>query len=102
MALGSLPLGMCHVKASFDAKAVELIVSTFQAACLLLFNEAESLTYAEVRDRLNLPDDDVMRSLHSLSCAKYKILSKTPEGKTISEGDTVGLCASSIQLIPIA
>jgi len=41
-------LGMCHVKASFDAKPVELIVSTFQAACLLLFNQAESLTYAEV------------------------------------------------------
>ena len=81
-------LGMCHIKASFDAKPVELIVSTFQAACLLLFNEAESLSYEEVRDRLNLPDDDVMRSLHSLSCAKYKILSKTPEGKVISKTDT--------------
>lgn len=41
-----------------------------------------------MRDRLNLPDDDVMRSLHSLSCAKYKILTKTPEGKTIVDGDT--------------
>jgi len=82
-------LGMCHVNARFDAKPVELVVSTFQAACLLLFNEGtESLTLDEVRDRLNLPDEDVMRSLHSLSCAKYKILTKTPEGKTIAAGDT--------------
>lgn len=80
-------LGMCHVNAKFDAKSVELVVSTFQAACLLLFNGAEKLTYEEVRERLNLPDEDVTRSLHSLSCAKYKILSKTPDDKTVGPGD---------------
>ena len=80
-------LGMCHVKAAFTAKPIELQISTFQAACLLLFNETDSLTFEEVKERLNLPNEDVIRSLHSLSCAKYKILTKIPEGKTIDAGD---------------
>ena len=28
-----------------------------------------------------------MRSLHSLSCAKYRVLHKEPAGKTISKND---------------
>ncbi|KAI7748684.1 hypothetical protein M8C21_000333 [Ambrosia artemisiifolia] len=36
---------------------------------------------------LNLSDDDVVRVLHSLSCAKYKILIKEPNTKTISPTD---------------
>lgn len=31
-------LGTCHIKANFDAKPIELILSTFQASLLLLFN----------------------------------------------------------------
>lgn len=133
-----------------------------QAAALLLFNEADELSYSEVSQRLNLPDEDVGRLLHrwagmgggeglavwvglcgcvglrmglrmglrtylgtfvavgvhvhccvrraaaplpakptppppphptharpcsSLSCAKYKILRKEPEGKTLSKSD---------------
>lgn len=37
--------------------------------------------------QLNLSDDDVVRLLHSLSCAKYKILLKEPSTKTISPTD---------------
>ena len=37
--------------------------------------------------QLNLSDDDVIRLLHSLSCAKYKILNKEPNTKTISSTD---------------
>ena len=32
-------------------------------------------------------EDDVKRALHSLACSKYKILNKTPEGKTIGSDD---------------
>ena len=31
-------LGNCTMKANFDVRSVELILSTFQAALLLLFN----------------------------------------------------------------
>lgn len=37
--------------------------------------------------QLNLTDDDVVRLLHSLSCAKYKILNKEPNTKNISPTD---------------
>ena len=37
--------------------------------------------------QLNLTHDDLVRLLHSLSCAKYKILSKEPNTKTVSQGD---------------
>lgn len=59
----------------------------WQAAALLLFNASERLSYAEVMTQLNLTDDDVIRLLHSLSCAKYKILVKEPNTKTISPND---------------
>lgn len=48
---------------------------------------AEELSYEEVKERLNLQDDDVMRCLHSLSCGKYKILLKSPEGRLINRND---------------
>lgn len=40
-----------------------------------------------MKERVNLPDEDIMRTLHSLSCAKHKILLKEPPGKTISKTD---------------
>jgi cullin 1 len=58
-----------------------------QAAALLLFNTSERLSYSEIMTQLNLTDDDVIRLLHSLSCAKYKILNKEPNTKTISPND---------------
>ena len=32
-------LGTAHLRGSFDAKPIELVLTTFQAAILLLFNE---------------------------------------------------------------
>lgn len=106
-------LGICHITAKFDAKTIELIVTTYQvsinmymvlflfqrpesndsfpslcqAALLLLFNGADRLSYSEIVTQLNLSDDDVVRLLHSLSCAKYKILSKEPSNRSISPND---------------
>ncbi|CAA7015680.1 unnamed protein product [Microthlaspi erraticum] len=80
-------LGTCHVLGRFSARPVELIVSTYQAAVLLLFNNTERLTYHEIVEQLNLSHEDVVRLLHSLSCAKYKILKKEPMSKTISRTD---------------
>ena len=49
---------------------------------------AERLSYTEVKERLNLTDEDVLRLLHSLSLAKFKILGKEPANKTLSKSDT--------------
>ncbi|XP_027903332.1 cullin-1-like [Vigna unguiculata] len=80
-------LGTCNINGKFDPKTVELIVTTYQASALLLFNSSDRLSYSEIMTQLNLSDDDVIRLLHSLSCAKYKILNKEPNTKTISSTD---------------
>ncbi|GJS51470.1 cullin 1, partial [Tanacetum coccineum] len=57
------------------------------AAALLLFNFSDRLSSQEIKTQLNLSDDDVVRILHTLSCAKYKILIKEPDTNTISPMD---------------
>ncbi|KAJ4727625.1 cullin 1 [Melia azedarach] len=80
-------LGQCHINGKFDQKNIELIVSTYQAATLLLFNTSDRLSYSEIMTQLNLTHEDLVRLLHSLSCAKYKILLKEPNTKTVSQND---------------
>ncbi|PIA61545.1 hypothetical protein AQUCO_00300814v1 [Aquilegia coerulea] len=80
-------LGTCNINGKFDQKTIELIVTTYQASLLLLFNSSDRLSYSEIKEQLNLTDDDIIRLLHSLSCAKYKILNKVPNTKTISQKD---------------
>ncbi|KAL1323686.1 hypothetical protein HN51_033952 [Arachis hypogaea] len=81
-------LGTCHIIGKFEPKTIELVVSTYQAAALLLFNSADKLSYSEIMMQLNLTHEDVVRLLHSLSRAKYKILSKEPNTTTIWPNDT--------------
>ncbi|KAE8674066.1 Cullin-1 [Hibiscus syriacus] len=80
-------LGICHVNGRFDQKTIELVKLTYQAAVLLLFNTSDQLSYSEIMAQLNLTHEDLVRLLHSLSCAKYKILSKQPNTKTISQSN---------------
>ncbi|KAL4572102.1 hypothetical protein LXL04_018871 [Taraxacum kok-saghyz] len=80
-------LGTCNVNGKFDQKTIELILGTYQAAALLLFNASDRLSYSDIKTQLNLADEDVVRLLQSLSCAKYKILIKEPASRTVSETD---------------
>eukprot|EP00253_Pinus_taeda_P008338 PITA_08338 len=80
-------LGTCDIISKFDTTVIELSVTTYQAALLLLFNEAIKLSYEEIKSQLNLEDEDVIRLLHSVSCGKYKILLKEPSTATISTTD---------------
>jgi len=80
-------LGMCTLNGKFQARDIEMQVSTFQAAVLLLFNDEEKMTFTDMKERLNIPDEDLIRLLHSLSCAKYKILLKEPNSKIIQPTD---------------
>ncbi|RWR95312.1 cullin-1 isoform X1 [Cinnamomum micranthum f. kanehirae] len=80
-------LGTCNIIGKFEPKTMELIVTTYQASVLLLFNASDRLSYSEIMTQLNLTDEDIVRLLHSLSCAKYKILNKEPNTKTISPTD---------------
>ncbi|PRQ18301.1 putative cullin protein, neddylation [Rosa chinensis] len=81
-------LGSCHIIGKFEPKTIELVVSTYQAALLLLFNTADRLSYSEISCQLNLPENALVRILHSLSCGRYKVLIKEPNTKIISPNDT--------------
>ncbi|XP_057509252.1 cullin-1 [Actinidia eriantha] len=80
-------LGTCNINGKFEAKTIELILGTYQAAALLLFNASDRLSYSEIKTQLNLADDDLVRLLQSLSCAKYKILNKEPSTRTVTPND---------------
>ncbi|CAJ2648966.1 unnamed protein product [Trifolium pratense] len=81
-------MGTCDIIGKFDSKTIELVISTHQAAALLLFNLADKLSYSEIKTQLSLADEDLVPLLYSLSCAKYKIISKEPSTKTVSPNDS--------------
>ena len=64
-----------------------MVMQTFQVTVLLLFRTVKELTLRQVVEKTKLPVDDAKRVLYSLSCAKYKILNKSSEGKTIDLDD---------------
>jgi cullin 1 len=85
-------LGNASVKAFFGKKAYDLQVATLQAIVLLTFNpvdgSSQTLTYAQVAERVNLPDEHLKRVLHSLACGKYKVLAKTPMSSRVALTDS--------------
>ncbi|KDO35014.1 hypothetical protein SPRG_01077 [Saprolegnia parasitica CBS 223.65] len=87
-------LGNATVRATFPKnKWYDLQVTTLQAVALLLFNasDTDAFTFEHLRESLNLSEDVVKRILHSLSCGKYKLLTKTPMSKNIAVTDTFTL-----------
>ena len=72
------------------AGVVCVSVCLVQACCLMVFSEEQNmLVLGEVSSRLHLPDDIVKRTLHSLSCGKYKVLKREGEGGSIKPTDKV-------------
>lgn len=51
------------------------------------FSAEDALSYPEIKEQTSMNDDDLTRSLHSLSCAKYKLLIKDPKSNRINKTD---------------
>ncbi|KAI9687768.1 MAG: hypothetical protein M1822_001848 [Bathelium mastoideum] len=84
-------LAHCQIKASFAKGNKELVVSSFQAVVLLLFNHLgpdEHLSYEHIKTATGLTENEVKRTLQSLACAKLRPLTKHPKGKDINDDDT--------------
>lgn len=83
-------LAHCVVKASFDKGTKELMVSSMQAAVLVLFNEAADgvLSTEQIGTATNLSGGELERTLQSLACGKVRPLVKSPKGKEVKPTDT--------------
>ncbi|KAK4997121.1 hypothetical protein LTR66_003409 [Elasticomyces elasticus] len=84
-------LAHCQMKARFAKGSKELVVSSFQAIVLLLFNgldKDEQLSYEHIKAESGLPDAEVIRTLQSLACAKLRPLTKHPRGRDVASTDT--------------
>ncbi|EEP80158.1 conserved hypothetical protein [Uncinocarpus reesii 1704] len=86
-------LAHCQLKARFPAGNKEIVVSSFQAIVLLLFNdlsEGQTLSYREIQEETGLSDIELKRTLQSLACAKYRVLTKSPKGRDVNATDAFG------------
>jgi cullin 1 len=63
-------LGTCNVLGRFSAGEKDLVMSTYQACILVLFNKQEEWTAADIQKTLTLPFDDIKKNLLSLTVSK--------------------------------
>lgn len=80
-------LGQCVLKADFPKGRKELQVSLFQAVVLMLFNDAERLSFGEIKEGTGIEDKELRRQLQSLACGKVRVLTKTPKGRDVDDED---------------
>uniref|UniRef100_A0AB38Z7I0 Cullin family n=1 Tax=Paeonia suffruticosa TaxID=45171 RepID=A0AB38Z7I0_PAESU len=82
-------MGTADIKATFGkGQKHELNVSTYQMCVLMLFNNADRLSYKEVEQATEIPASDLKRCLQSMACVKGKnVLRKEPMSKEIGEED---------------
>ncbi|RHN55348.1 putative cullin protein, neddylation [Medicago truncatula] len=65
-----------------------LNVSTYQMCVLMLFNNADRLSYKEIEQATEIPASDLKRCLQSLALVKGRnVLRKEPTSKDVSEDD---------------
>lgn len=65
----------------------DLIVSTYQAVILLLFNHESVMSLDSLKEKTGIPDFELKRHLLSLCTSKVKILIKSSKGKGIENSD---------------
>ena len=62
-------MGNADIKATFGGKRHELNVTTYQMVVLLLFNDAEQLTYPEIAAASAIPEGELKRTLQAGAAA---------------------------------
>eukprot|EP01113_Clastostelium_recurvatum_P018521 TRINITY_DN2182_c0_g1_i3.p1 TRINITY_DN2182_c0_g1~~TRINITY_DN2182_c0_g1_i3.p1 ORF type:complete len:747 (-),score=180.70 TRINITY_DN2182_c0_g1_i3:32-2041(-) len=80
-------LGHCVLKANFPAGRKEIIVSLFQTAILMLFNDGKQVEYQEIAELTGIETKELRNTLASLTLGKAKVLNKEPKTKDIGDED---------------
>jgi len=77
----------CVLKTRFANGQKELSVSLFQCIVLMLFNDAEKLSYQAIAEGSGLEEKELKRALQSLACGKVRILNKEPKSRDVNDDD---------------
>ncbi|XP_022848611.1 cullin-4-like [Olea europaea var. sylvestris] len=81
-------LGQCVLKSEFPKGKKELAVSLFQAVVLMLFNDAQKLSFQDIKESTGIEDKELRRTLQSLACGKFRVLQKIPKGRDVEDNDS--------------
>ena len=80
--------GSWTVRAIFEnSKEYDLLLTTYQACIVMLFNSNDKLSFSEIQEMLQTDEVLLKNMVVSLCCKKYKILAKSGEPKSISRSD---------------
>ncbi|KAL3624802.1 Cullin-4 [Castilleja foliolosa] len=80
-------LGHCVLKTEFPKGKKELAVSLFQTVVLMLFNDAQKLSFQDIKESTGIEDKELRRTLQSLACGKFRVLLKNPKGRDVEDDD---------------
>jgi len=81
-------LGNATVRANFGKKTYDIHVTTLQAVALEALNDGKTMQFSELLEILNLEEAVLKPLLHSLSCGKFKVISKSPASAKINVTDS--------------
>ncbi|KAK9919557.1 hypothetical protein M0R45_028146 [Rubus argutus] len=81
------PLSRCTMECMFGTETIELVMSTAQAALLMLFNAADTWTFSDLLTELGITHEELVSLIHSLSQENSKLLVKEPNTENILPTD---------------
>jgi cullin 1 len=90
----SFALGSALVKGTFNKKSYDIQVSTLQAVVMLSFNSdglagaagSGALSFMQLMESLDMPEEILKKVLHSLSCGKFKVIKRIVAAGNGGEG----------------
>lgn len=82
--------GTADIRTHIGKKRYDLNVSTYAMAVLLRFNDigmGETLSFNDLLSLTSIQEGELVRTMQSLACAKYKILAKNPKSRDVKPTD---------------
>lgn len=92
----SFALGSALVKGTLNKKNYDIQVSTLQAVVMLSFNTdglagasgTGALSFMQLMESLDMPEEILKKVLHSLSCGKFKVIKRIAAAGSEGEGQS--------------